>query len=1182
MGAFSLQDAYGGGTGASGGGAAPAVPGPAAPGPSAAAPAEPAAPAAFSLDDAYKPAAAADDNIPKGWMVKPGRDGFDRVEEIYNPKTGKMQQHGVAAGGSSHFLGERDIEAGEFDAPRRAGTNKNPAALEPTKADDGAAHTLKLGTQNFNEGIAEALGAPVDLTTMLVNVGARKLGLSEIEHPLGGSESLKGLMDTLGVLSHEQPHETSGRIFGRIMKEIGGLTVPMGAEVGAAAKLGARTAKGLAAPLVEPMRVAPGRTIATEAGLGTSAGAGAGGARELADPNDPTSVAAADLAGVLFGGVAPLGAATAVKRAAGALPAMTKAGRESRVARALKVTPLKGAELRRAAEGAPDVPGVQYDTASLLNDADLLASLRAESRRGPEAARAMLKRIAENNAALRAEATAAAPEGTGEAVRPAVARQAAGVGRRLEAAVETARETGTAGTAAAREAATEGTGAARAEADALRTGADQEVAGRAAALDKQTGAAVETAQTAADQAHVPLAPRRTAEEASTAAHGELRTAEGEAQQQAGKHYAEVGPGGELTLPTGYVAEAKNTVASRQGDLGNPANLPAIMRDGRLEKLGDAVSFQTLVQLGSELKNEARMAAPTGNRILASNIRTLEEAVDRTLDDLANGTMPLRRAAEDAGAREAEVGLTEAAARPHVEAAETARQGADARAAPASEAPVAAPELRADELAGGVPGERGPVRGGGPADGAGGSAVRSAGDAPGSGRPGGVAEGGADALAETAEAVRKRRFADQWFRENVAEKFRRGPVAKVLRRGAGGEPDAVAPTTALSQFVKPADKGGEEAIGAFVRAVGDRPAAVEALRDYVVDRLADATRANGKVSAVRMQEFVERYSPVFRQFPELERDVKNVAALQKRVDDVLAQRAAALEAHETEAGATRRMAEETGRTGVAAAEREGKAGVQAAERAGKEGVARAQGRQQRSRAAVEESAAQFWLDGSPSNAVGRVLGAKDPAQSARETMSFVRKDPEAAAGVARAAWDHVIANMFSKAEGAGVNVASARRYLDKNEDALRVLMGDERFERATKLVDAAAMNMRAANAKLPGGSDTAQNLQALAEQPEKHSLIGQIVHHGMTAIGGAAGHGAGAIVGHTTGEALRTMVEHRVGATLRLFQEALIDPQVYQTLVTRVTKDNEKALRDRLATHLVNLGLASSNKPTEQR
>src|SRR5262249_13682122 len=160
------------------------------------------------------------------------------------------------------------------------------------------------------------------------------------------------------------------------------------------------------------------------------------------------------------------------------------------------------------------------------------------------------------------------------------------------------------------------------------------------------------------------------------------------------------------------------------------------------------------------------------------------------------------------------------------------------------------------------------------------------------------------------------------------------------------------------------------------------------------------------------------------------------------------------------------------------------------------------------------------------AVGAVLRADDPVKAARQTMSFVRRDPDAVAGVARAAWDHTMSRMFSQVEGKGLNTATARRYLTDNEGALRGLMGDARYDRAGRLVKASEINLRPVGAALPG-SNTAQDLAVMAGAPNKATVASRLAQWVSTGAGAVLGGPGGAIAGHIAGEAAAHSLERNV-------------------------------------------------------
>lgn len=85
-------------------------------------------------------------------------------------------------------------------------------------------------SSGLNEGIASFAGMPVDLVTGALNLGARGVNyalgtdIPQIDNPVGGSESIKGLMDP--VISDVQPQTMPQRYLRRGGQEIG-FGVPM-------------------------------------------------------------------------------------------------------------------------------------------------------------------------------------------------------------------------------------------------------------------------------------------------------------------------------------------------------------------------------------------------------------------------------------------------------------------------------------------------------------------------------------------------------------------------------------------------------------------------------------------------------------------------------------------------------------------------------------------------------------------------------------------------------------------------------------------------------------------------------------------------------------------------------------------------------------------------------------------
>lgn len=200
--------------------------------------------------------------------------------------------------------------------------------------------------QGVNVGLADFAGAPVDLVTGGLNLGARALDLPEIETPMGGSQHLKQLLGSEGPRVPEAPVQLPGMTYGNIEDvperfrpvaragEVVGASAPLAAMPLAAARtLGTRPAQGLTAPIVEGARNAPATFAAAEAASAGGAAIGSGIA-EAVDPGDPLTRMGAEVAG---GALSPLallanssrGITQSIRVALGSL---TKPGRERQAA----------------------------------------------------------------------------------------------------------------------------------------------------------------------------------------------------------------------------------------------------------------------------------------------------------------------------------------------------------------------------------------------------------------------------------------------------------------------------------------------------------------------------------------------------------------------------------------------------------------------------------------------------------------------------------------------------------------------------------------------------------------------------------------------------------------------------------------------------------------------------------
>ncbi|RZA11050.1 MAG: hypothetical protein EOP02_33060, partial [Proteobacteria bacterium] len=158
-----------------------------------------------------------------------------------------------------------------------------PAAPAPSSFNETA---FAQGTSGVNEGIANVLGLPVDLTQGALRLGAAGINAatgSDIQLPVdavGGSASIKA---AIAPTIRPESDDPLNKVVRRVGQEVGASMVP---------------AAGIIARSATPLR-----TIASQAAVATGSGAAAGAAQQITD--NPY----VELAAQILGGGAVAGAA---------------------------------------------------------------------------------------------------------------------------------------------------------------------------------------------------------------------------------------------------------------------------------------------------------------------------------------------------------------------------------------------------------------------------------------------------------------------------------------------------------------------------------------------------------------------------------------------------------------------------------------------------------------------------------------------------------------------------------------------------------------------------------------------------------------------------------------------------------------------------------------------------------
>lgn len=195
----------------------------------------------------------------------------------------------------------------------------------------------------LNKGIANVLGAPVDIVTS----GLNAVGM-DIQNPMGGSQSLASAMQAINADVSNRPPETLAEKGFQGAGEAAGMLLPIGAASNAM-RTGSGVAAGVAQTVNQPFVSAPVRSTAAE----IMSGAGASVAGELADRS-----AGGDAGPILR---------TAAEVAGGAATALAPAAAARTAAEVIKRTPVAGTAIRAV-------------KSSLAPFTDAGAQIRAEQR----------------------------------------------------------------------------------------------------------------------------------------------------------------------------------------------------------------------------------------------------------------------------------------------------------------------------------------------------------------------------------------------------------------------------------------------------------------------------------------------------------------------------------------------------------------------------------------------------------------------------------------------------------------------------------------------------------------------------------------------------------------------------------------------------------------------------------
>jgi hypothetical protein len=240
---------------------------------------------------------------------------------------------------------------------------------------------------------------------------------------------------------------------------------------------------------------------------------------------------------------------------------------------------------------------------------------------------------------------------------------------------------------------------------------------------------------------------------------------------------------------------------------------------------------------------------------------------------------------------------------------------------------------------------------------------------------------------------------------------------------------------------------------------------------------------------------------------------------------------------------------------------------------------------------QRGAARHFLNAEPPQAVQAALSSKNPVADFNELSRIVSADPDAKAGLKRAVADYVTQRIIGNTEAgtSGIRMMKSdafQSFLQRNEPALKAVFSpDEMQSIANIAADLQRSNRSLLSSKIPGQSNTAQDLHATGGIGGKLSVLSQYLGHG---IAGLAGYLIGGVHGAIEGSggyamakgAFDAMKRSGIERTDQLLTEALLNPELAKTLLMRASPANRPLVAQRLGSQLGTLAGVSGAEAAE--
>jgi hypothetical protein len=390
------------------------------------------------------------------------------------------------------------------------------------------------------------------------------------------------------------------------------------------------------------------------------------------------------------------------------------------------------------------------------------------------------------------------------------------------------------------------------------------------------------------------------------------------------------------------------------------------------------------------------------------------------------------------------------------------------------------------------------------------------------------------------AAQRLRAATDATRER-AQTFGAQPLKSVLQRPATNAPYNLREAAVPAKIFHPGDTGFED-VNRYRAAVGD-DAALPVLQDYAANSLREAALTpEGTIDPAKFARWQAQHAEALRAFPELAGRFSDAAAASSAVGDVMRLRQEALQ--QAQQGPLRAILNANNPQDIAAN-------------------------------------------------VGAILGGKNAVRDMGTLVAQLRGNPDAMEGLRKAIADHITRNFISNTEAGTSGVALMKSddfqtFMKKNGAVLEQVFSPEQMSSMRSVAaDLQRANRSVTAVKLPGGSNTPQDVAGMLKNQNSTSLLGRLVSEGAATVGGFLSHGLpGAIaleVPTRIVNALRSVGYTKVDD---LVKRAMLDPAFAKVLLSRVPPKYGDAWQSAMARRIMQVSAANvaavQGQPTQQQ